>query len=124
MLGKVELRFFRSLDHLVLVRRLSPEEVVGRLQGAIVPPAPIPIRKGEKAQNVPSAGGGRPVTVLRNHPMQVGPRKSRQLAGSCAGPVCKIKKEGLPIQTRCGATSCFYLQRGEVPQGWASGALL
>ena len=32
MLGRVELRFFRSLDHLVLVREFSPEDVVERLQ--------------------------------------------------------------------------------------------
>ena len=33
VLGRVELRFFRGLDHLVLVREPLPEEVVGRLQG-------------------------------------------------------------------------------------------
>ena len=32
MLGRVELRFFRSLDHLVLVREFSLEDVVERLQ--------------------------------------------------------------------------------------------
>ena len=32
VLGRVELRFFRSLDHLVLVREFSPEDVVERLQ--------------------------------------------------------------------------------------------
>ena len=32
VLGRVELRFFRSLDHLVLVREFSLKDVVERLQ--------------------------------------------------------------------------------------------
>ena len=33
VLGRVELRFFRSLDHLVLVRRLSPSRSCGKTAG-------------------------------------------------------------------------------------------